>query len=86
LIDLDRSGIAQAFDAVVGSAHLGVGKPSPRAFQAAADGIGVPLDRCLFVDDTMGHVEAARALGVRAERFTGPEELRELLESLGLLR
>lgn len=86
LVDLDRSGITDAFDAIVGSAHLGVGKPSERAFQAAADGIGVPLEGCLFIDDTLGHVEAARALGVRAERYTGPEELRELLESLGLLR
>lgn len=86
LVDLERSGIADAFDTVVGSAHLGAGKPSARAFQAAADGIGVPLERCLFVDDTLGHVEAARALGLRAERFTGPEELRAVLESLGLLR
>lgn len=85
LVDLDRSGITDAFDAIVGSAHLGVGKPSERAFRAAADGIGVPLERCLFIDDTLSHVEAARALGLRAERFTGPEELREVLESLGLL-
>jgi putative hydrolase of the HAD superfamily len=86
LADLERSEIADAFDAVVGSAHLGVGKPDERAFRAAADRLGVPLERCLFVDDTLSHVEAARALGVRAERFTGAEDLREVLESLGLLR
>lgn len=85
LVDLDASGILGAFDAVVGSADLGAGKPEPEAFQAAAARIGVPLERCLFVDDTMGHVEAARALGMRAERFTSAEDLRSLAEALDLL-
>jgi len=84
-VDLERSGILDLFDAVVGSADLGAGKPAAEAFQAAADRIGVPLDRCLFVDDTLGHVEAARALGLRAEPFTGAEELRDLLGGLDLL-
>jgi putative hydrolase of the HAD superfamily len=86
LADLERSGIADAFDAVVGSADLGAAKPARGAFQAAADAIGVPLERCLFVDDTAGHVEAARALGVRAEVFTGIDELQDVLRELGVLR
>jgi putative hydrolase of the HAD superfamily len=85
LPDLERSGIAGAFDAVVGSAELGAAKPAAAAFQAAADAIGVPLDRCLFVDDTVGHVEAARALGLRAEVFTGVDALRALLTDLAVL-
>lgn len=83
--DLERSGIAGVFDAVVGSADLGAAKPAAHAFHAAADRIGVPLERCLFIDDTRSHVEAARALGMRAEQFTGADELRELLVSLELL-
>src|SRR5690606_32818749 len=83
--DLERSGIADAFDAVVGSADLGAAKPAAEAFQAAAGSIGVPLDRCLFVDDTVGHVAAARALGVRAEVFTGVDALRALLREVGVL-
>jgi putative hydrolase of the HAD superfamily len=86
LVDLERSGIADTFDAVVGSAHLGAAKPSRGAFQAAADRIGVPLQRCLFIDDSLSHVEAARELGMRAERFTGADELRDLLAGLDLLR
>lgn len=84
--DLERSGIDDAFDAIVGSADLGAAKPAREAFVAAADLIGVPLDRCLFVDDTAGHVSAARALGLRAEVFTGADALRELFVELGLLR
>lgn len=84
-VDLERSGILDLFDAVVGSADLGAGKPDAEAFHAAADRIGVPLERCLFVDDTLSHVEAARALGLRAECFTGSEELRDLFGDLDLL-
>lgn len=86
MADLEHSGILDVFDAVVGSADLGAGKPAAHAFQAAADRIGVPLQRCLFIDDTLSHVEAARALGMRAEQFTGIDELRDLLVGVGLLR
>jgi putative hydrolase of the HAD superfamily len=86
LRDLELSGITDSFDAVVGSADLGAAKPSVQAFQAAADALGVGLERCLFVDDTAGHVEAARALGMRAEVFTGEDDLRVLLTDLNLLR
>ncbi|MET0726685.1 MAG: transcription antitermination factor NusB [Acidimicrobiales bacterium] len=85
-LDLERSGISDAFDAVVGSADIRVAKPSADAFQTAADRIGVRLDRALFIDDTLSHVEAARALGMRAEVFTGVDDLRELLRELDLLR
>ena len=83
--DLESSGILDLFDAVVGSAELGAAKPAEHAFRTAADRIGVSLDRCLFIDDTTTHVEAALALGMRAERFTGADELRDLLVDLGLL-
>jgi putative hydrolase of the HAD superfamily len=84
-VDLERSGIADVFDAVVGSADLGAAKPAAHAFHAAADRIGVPLERCLFIDDSLSHVEAARALGMRAEQFTGVDELRDLLVAVELL-
>jgi putative hydrolase of the HAD superfamily len=84
--DLERSGIDDAFDAIVSSAEIRAAKPSREAFVAAAEQAGVPLDRCLFVDDTAGHVQAARALGLRAEVFTDADALRELFVELGLLR
>ena len=85
-IDLDLCGILEEFDVVVGSAELGLAKPAPEAFRATADKLGIAVERALFVDDTLANVEAARALGMRAERFTGVEELRALLSSLDLIR
>jgi putative hydrolase of the HAD superfamily len=86
LIDLELCGIADAFDAVVSSADIRAAKPAAAAFQAALDRIGVPFDRALFVDDTLSHVEAARALGMRSEQFTDVDDLRALLTRLHLLR
>lgn len=85
-LDLDVSGISDAFDVVVGSAELGHAKPAPEAFRAAAGALGVALGRALFVDDTLANVEGARSVGMRAERFAGVEELRGLLRSLQLVR
>jgi transcription antitermination factor NusB len=83
--DLERSGIADAFDAVVGSADVRAAKPSRAAFEAAAVGLDVDLERCFFTDDTESHVEAARSYGLRAEVFTGVADLREVLAELGVL-
>jgi len=85
-LDLEVCGIAELFDVVVGSADLGVAKPAPGAFEAALAGLDVAADRALFIDDTVANVDAASALGMRAVRFTGAEELRELLVSLDLIR
>jgi transcription antitermination factor NusB len=85
LIDLELCGISGSFDAVVSSADIRAAKPAEAAFQTAADRLGVRLDRVLFVDDTSSNVEAARALGMRAELFTDVEELRAQLVELQLL-
>ena len=68
------------------SADIGIGKPAAGAFEAAAERVGASLDRVLFVDDTLSHVEAARGLGMRAERFTDIDELRSVLTDLQLIR
>jgi putative hydrolase of the HAD superfamily len=83
--DLRLSGILDQFDVVVGSAELGVCKPDRRAFRAVAERLGVPLPRCLFVDDTAGHVAAARDLGMHAVRFTDVDHLATELDAAGLL-
>jgi putative hydrolase of the HAD superfamily len=85
-IDLDLCGILDAFDAVLSSADIRVAKPARGAFEAAADSIGVPLERLLYVDDTLSHVDAARAFGMRAEQFSDVEALRATLVELQLLR
>ncbi len=62
--DLRASGLTGAFDAVVNSSAIRAAKPDPAAFAAAVALAGVPSTACVFIDDTPGHVDAARALGM----------------------
>ncbi|MBR7833987.1 HAD-IA family hydrolase [Actinospica durhamensis] len=78
--DLRNQGIEDIADFVVNTSHLGFAKPDPRVFQAAARTVGVDPTHCLFVDDTPGHVAAARALGMPAIHFRTFTDLRDALQ------
>ncbi|MCX5383844.1 HAD family phosphatase [Streptomyces sp. NBC_00083] len=80
--DLRRLGLADAFDAVVNTARIGFAKPDPRVFAAAAGRVGADPRRCLFVDDTAGHVEAARAAGLMGHHYRHADGLREVTAPL----
>ncbi|MFJ7628189.1 HAD family hydrolase [Streptomyces sp. NPDC097595] len=82
--DLAALGLTDAFDAVINTARIGVAKPDRRVFEAAARAVGAELRRCLFVDDTAGHVAAARTAGLTGHHYRGVGELRGALASLGL--
>jgi epoxide hydrolase-like predicted phosphatase len=52
------------FDAVVLSGREGLRKPEAAIYLLAADRLGAPPDRCVFVDDMPANVEGARAVGM----------------------
>lgn len=56
--------VAAAFGAVLLGAVRGARKPSPDAFAAVADEIGVPAGGCVVVDDTGVCVRGAVAAGM----------------------
>ncbi|MFB9895015.1 HAD family hydrolase [Planobispora takensis] len=80
--DLDELGLCCAFDEVVSSARVGVAKPDRRIYEIAAEQAGVPVGRCLFVDDRLANVEAARKVGMQAVHFRRPDDLRKALAPL----
>ncbi|WP_037806618.1 HAD family hydrolase [Streptomyces sp. NRRL F-2580] len=82
--DLAALGLADAFDAVINTARIGVAKPNHQVFEAAAQTVGAELRRCLFVDDTPGHVAAAKSAGLTGHHYRGVEGLRSALVSLGV--
>ncbi|MFO7534068.1 MAG: HAD family phosphatase [Kiritimatiellia bacterium] len=51
------------------SYELGCIKPDPVIFNRVLTAIGSPPGRCVFLDDTPGHVAAARALGIHGFVF-----------------
>ncbi len=83
--DMEALGVAGRVDTIVSSARLGLAKPDPHAFRAAAERVGVDPAACVFVDDRPDNVDGARAAGMRAQRFAGVDPLRALLVESGLL-
>lgn len=80
--DLARQGLDGLADAVVNTSRIGVAKPDARVYRMAAERVGVPLHRCLFIDDTADNVAAARAVGMAAVQYRRIEDLEDALSAL----
>ncbi|GAB1510646.1 HAD-IA family hydrolase [Actinophytocola sp. KF-1] len=81
--DVDVLGLARHVAGIVNSALLGVAKPDPAIYLAAAEEAGTAPERCLFVDDSAANVAAAEALGMTGHHFTGVAGLRAVFASRG---
>ncbi|WP_404953072.1 HAD-IA family hydrolase [Streptomyces sp. 147326] len=80
--DLARQGLNGLADAVVNTSRIGVAKPDPRVYRTAAARVGVPVHRCLFIDDTADNVVAAREVGMAAVHYRRIEDLEDALSAL----
>ncbi len=80
--DLVRQGLDNLADTVVNTARVGVMKPDPRVFHLAAERVGTPVHRCLFIDDTAANVTAAREVGMTALHYRQIEDLYTALAPL----
>jgi putative hydrolase of the HAD superfamily len=58
-------GIDREVDLAVLSSEVGACKPDPAVFRLALDGLGVPAEAAVLVDDVPENLEAARELGLR---------------------
>ncbi|MGI5142392.1 MULTISPECIES: HAD family hydrolase [unclassified Streptomyces] len=54
---------------IIYSHEIGIGKPDPRAFEAACATLDVRPENCLFIDGVSVNVEAAQAAGMQAHLF-----------------
>jgi putative hydrolase of the HAD superfamily len=66
------------------SHRTGRRKPDAGAYRAAARDLGAAEEACVFVDDKLRNVDAARAVGMRAFVFESAEQLARELGRLGL--
>ncbi len=73
------------FKRVVLSFEVGNRKPEPGIYRALIRQIGLPPRQCLFVDDKLPFVEAARERGLQSWLFTSPAEFIRLLQQRGIL-
>jgi putative hydrolase of the HAD superfamily len=76
--------VDEIFEEVVDSAFIGHRKPEAPAYEITVERIGVPFERCLFVDDIRVNIEAARELGMTAVHFRDNEQaIPEIRSALG---
>jgi putative hydrolase of the HAD superfamily len=80
--DLAEHGLDEFLEQLVNTSRIGFAKPDPRVYAYAAERVGVRPERCLFVDDSAGNVEAARAAGMRAVHFREFADLDDVLRPL----
>lgn len=75
----------EVFECIFVSSTMGVRKPERAAFERIAERTGVPAERTLFFDDTLGNVEGARDAGLHAVHVQRPEDVSRALRDAGFL-
>lgn len=67
-----RDLLAELFDDILISGELGIRKPDPEIYELAMERAGLPAAACVFVDDFVENVTAARAFGMTGLHHTDP--------------
>lgn len=70
------------FDAVVPSGDTGFAKPSPEAYEIAADQLGVRTTECIMIDDRTDYCDGAVAVGMQAIQYISLDQLQAHLRAL----
>jgi len=73
------------FDGIVISGFEGVAKPDRQIFERLVDRFGLRAGATAFIDDNVGNLQPASALGMSTVHYRSPEGLRRSLGALGLL-
>ncbi len=80
--NMDYSVLEDHFDSIVESAKIGFAKPEARAYEVAAERLGVRLDECVFTDDRPTYIDGATAVGMKAILFEKTKQFIADLEKL----
>jgi 2-haloacid dehalogenase len=73
------------FDGIVISGQEGTAKPDRAIFELLCRRFELEPGKTLFIDDSLGNVRAASALGMATVHYRSPGDLRDCLRDLGLL-
>ena len=74
--------LADAFDALIISAELGIAKPDARIYQYALEQLGVEAGQSIFVDDVEKNIAASAALGMHGILFQTSQQTLAEIEQL----
>ena len=77
-----RLPVAELFDLVVDSCEAGVRKPEPAIYRLVEQGLGLPGEALLFVDDLGVNLKAARGLGWQTVKYDSTGAVLAVLEAV----
>jgi putative hydrolase of the HAD superfamily len=76
--------VDEIFETVVDSGFVGCRKPESKIYALTLERIGLPAERCLFVDDVQVNCEGAEKAGMTAVHFRDNDQaIAEVREKLG---
>jgi len=78
-IILETLGDDHPFEYVMSSSDFGFKKPQLEVYRKMLETIGVRAEECIFFDDRITNVEAARKIAINAHLFEGVEQLKKLV-------
>ena len=80
-----RQAVLALFHHVIESAKVGLRKPDPAIYRLMCEGLGVPPEQAVFLDDLGVNLKPARAMGMRTIKVDEPAQaLAELEAHVGL--
>ena len=82
---VESLGYLGRFDRCFFSFEVGLAKPDPLYFRFILDALGLEGGAALFLDDRERNVEAARSVGMKAERFVNAQDGRAHLQIAEIL-
>jgi len=68
----------QLFDKAYFSFDLHLNKPNPEIFEFILNQHNMRPEQCLFIDDTLEHIESAKKLGLHTYHLVKPEKVNDL--------
>jgi len=84
--EVEATGLTDKIEHLFLSHEIGHLKPSPPAFQAAVDGLGVPAQEIIFFDDVLENVHAANDFGLQAHQVLNPTEAKTILTAHNIIQ
>jgi beta-phosphoglucomutase len=77
-------GIGRYFDVVIAAQDVSRHKPDPEAYVLAAQGLDIPTERCIVLEDSAAGVAAGKSAGCRVIGMTRYNEAKEALPGADL--
>jgi putative hydrolase of the HAD superfamily len=82
MIEMELEG---RFDYYFASFQIKMAKPDPDAFRYVINALSCEPSEILFLDDSRMNVDAARLVGMKAERACGIDQVEKILSEYGVL-